>query len=362
MTVLQTLSESSSLASARAEIARLEGVVEVLMNKIERDMNAHDSDFALLRTTLALEGLVQQRTRELELALLENERIIRKLEDAHGQLLQSEKLACIGQLAAGVAHEINTPIAFVSSNLSALSGHATNLLNALTRYEEALLRADAGAGIVKDVRENLDLDYVCGDIAALIGESADGAERVHTIVRSLRDFAREDNGDWERADIHAGIEGTIKVVWSELKHKAEVIREFGDIPEVECRISQLNQVFMNLLVNAAQAIDGRGRITIRTSCDGDKVLVAISDTGNGMPPEVVSRIFDPFYTTKPVGKGTGLGLSLSYGIIEKHNGQIDVTSTVGVGTTFTVAVPIRHASTAADAAPDRRMSDRQLIV
>lgn len=180
------------------------------------------------------------------------------------------------------------------------------------------------------------------EIVTLIDESIDGAVRVRRIVQDLRDFSRPGSGEWSVVDLHAGLDSTLNVVHNELKYKADIVREYGDVPPVECLPSQLNQVFMNLLVNAAHAIPTRGVITIRTSSDGECVSIAISDTGTGMAPDVARRIFDPFFTTKPVGQGTGLGLSVSHGIVERHRGTIDVTSVPGQGTTFCVRLPIRR--------------------
>jgi signal transduction histidine kinase len=180
-------------------------------------------------------------------------------------------------------------------------------------------------------------------MAALIAESMDGAARVRRIVQDLRDFSRPGDSEWTSVDLHTCIDSTLNVVWNEIKYKAEVVREYGELPLVECLPFQLNQVFLNLLVNAAQAIPERGTITLRTTCNGDHVSIAVADSGIGMPPEVRDRIFDPFFTTKPIGKGTGLGLSVAYGIIEKHGGRIDVDTAPGKGTTFTITLPVARA-------------------
>ena len=271
--------------------------------------------------------------------------LIKKLEEAHNQLLQSEKLASIGQLAAGVAHEINNPIGFVNSNLGVLKKYVSNLLQIIDLYESGrhFLAADAVLqGRIEQACATADLEFLRNDIETLISESIEGATRVRRIVQDLRDFSRVDSAEWQSADLHAGLESTLNVVWNEIKFKADVVREFGTLPPVECRLSQVNQVFMNLLVNAAQAIPEHGTITLRSGCVGDKAWISISDTGQGVPQELMTRIFDPFFTTKPVGKGTGLGLSVSYGIIAKHGGHIDVQSEPGQGATFTVWLPVRR--------------------
>ncbi|TYC58964.1 histidine kinase [Zoogloea oleivorans] len=350
------------------------------MNRAEQAMNEQTSSFGMFQNTLALEQQVRRRTRELEIALRENETmnrdlqgakarmeqeieehkqtqvalekekeeqkvLINKLEDAHCQLLQSEKLASIGQLAAGVAHEINNPICFVNANLSSLKDYAGKLLTMLDVYEscDVLLQQDpAIATRLQQARKASDIDFVRSDIGPLIAESLEGTERVRIIVQDLRDFSRAGEAVWEWANIHTCLDSTLNVVRNEIRYTAEVVRDYGVLPQVECFPSQLNQVFMNLLVNGAQAIVGQGTITIRTGTEGNQVWVAISDTGAGIAPENMARIFDPFFTTKPVGKGTGLGLSLCYGIVERHGGRIDVRTAVGQGTTFTIWLPVQR--------------------
>ena len=268
------------------------------------------------------------------------------LHDTQQQLVQSEKLASIGQLAAGVAHEINNPIGYVRSNIGSLQDYVTRLFQVLDAYqaEEAALPPAARASI-EQARQAADFDYLRDDIQDLIRESAEGTERVRKIVQDLRDFSRSDTGQqWQAADLHQGLESTLNIASNEIKYRADVLREYGDLPLVECLPSQLNQVFMNLFVNAAQAIpDGRrGTLRIRTGHSGEQVWIEIQDNGCGIAPEALARIFDPFFTTKPVGKGTGLGLALSYGIIQKHHGTIAASSTPGSGTTFRITLPVHQ--------------------
>ena len=275
----------------------------------------------------------------------EQEALIEKLHDAQNQLLQSEKMASIGQLAAGVAHEINNPIGYVNSNLGTLDKYLKDMFAMLEAYEEAepLLAADpAMAASVKALREKLDIDFLKEDVVALMSESEEGISRVKKIVQDLKDFSHVDESEWQWVDLHKGLESTLNVVWNELKYKTDVVREYGALPEVECLPSQLNQVFMNLLVNAAHAIEEHGTITIRTGTSDGEVWVEIADTGKGIPPENIKRIFDPFFTTKPVGKGTGLGLSLSYSIVQKHHGRIVVESEVRTGTIFRIYLPVHQ--------------------
>jgi two-component system NtrC family sensor kinase len=265
-----------------------------------------------------------------------------ELKATHMQLLQQEKMASIGQLAAGVAHEINNPMGFISSNLGALGKYAARLSEFIAAQGAAAADADREASGVRigDLRRKLKIDYVLEDIPKLIAESRDGAERVRVIVQNLKSFSRIDEAKVEATDLNACIESTITIVWNELKYKAALVREFGELPPVTCHAQQLNQVFMNLLVNAAHAIEKQGTITVRTRAEGGSACVSITDTGCGIPEEIRSRIFEPFFTTKDVGKGTGLGLSISYDIVKRHGGSLEVDSEVGRGTTFTVRLPI----------------------
>ena len=344
-------------AALRAEIVRLNKVVKALMNRAEREVSARSGSFGLFQDAVVLENQIRRRTTELETALRDNERInrdltrereeqrilIKKLEEAHNQLLQSEKLASIGQLAAGVAHEINNPIGFVNSNLGTLKKYVGQLFLLFDEYASA--ESDLpppSRQRIDTAKQEADLNFLREDVVALIAESMDGAARVRRIVLDLRDFSRPGDSEWQAADLHAGIESTLNVVWSEIKFKADVVRDYGELPPVECLPFQINQVFLNLLVNAAHAIPERGTITLRTACDGDHVTIAIADTGTGMSPEVRDRIFDPFFTTKPIGKGTGLGLSVAYGIVEKHGGKITVDTELGKGTTFTIRLPVKR--------------------
>jgi signal transduction histidine kinase len=293
-----------------------------------------------------LQQMVEQWTQEFKQAseALQRETDERKL--LENQLMQSEKLASLGQLAAGVAHEINNPTGFISSNLGTLAGYFDNLQEMLNAYQDA---EEAIGSIellerLKSIRERIELDFLKEDIPLLIKESKEGIGRVGQIVKDLKDFSRVDsNQEWQWANLQQGIESTLNIVANELKYKANVIKEYAVVPEVECLPSQINQVFMNLIVNAAQAMGPeRGTITIRNGIEGENIWVEVADTGSGIAPESLQKIFDPFFTTKPVGQGTGLGLSLSYGIVKKHRGDISVRSEVGLGTTFRVELPIRQ--------------------
>jgi two-component system, NtrC family, sensor kinase len=286
-----------------------------------------------------LEHLVVQRTAELQQEIDERKQL-------ESQLVQSEKLASLGQLAAGVAHEINNPIGFISSNLGALDGYFKQLQDMLDAYqsaEEAIGSIEL-LGRLKALREQVELDFLREDIPLLIKESKDGINRVGQIVRDLKDFSRVDTSqEWQWVNLQVGIDSTLNIVANELKYKADVIKQYQPLPEIECLPSQINQVVMNLIVNAVQAMGPeRGTITLSNGVVGERVWVEVADTGSGIAPESLQKIFDPFFTTKPVGQGTGLGLSLSYGIVKKHRGDITVRSEVGVGTTFRVELPLRQ--------------------
>ena len=271
-----------------------------------------------------------------------------RLEEAQGQLLQSEKMASLGQLAAGVAHEINNPVGFVKSNIKSFSVQVKGLLALISAYERAepLLSAQSEArAAIAAAKKTADLAYVREDIEQLLEESMDGVERIARIVRDLKEFSYPENSGVRMADLHRGLDSTLNIVWNELKYKATIVKEYGQVPQIECDPAQLNQVFMNLMVNAAHAIEKKGLITIRTRIADAGVVVEIADTGKGIAPEHLTRIFEPFFTTKPVGEGTGLGLSLAYGIIKKHGGTITVQSEVNQGTVFSIWLPLAQNAT-----------------
>jgi hemerythrin-like metal-binding protein/PAS domain S-box-containing protein len=317
---------------------QLIGAIETLQDVTER----HRAEEDLRQYQNHLEELVAERTSQLaeanvHLAKEQNEltQLLRKVEEAQQQLLQSEKMAAIGQLAAGVAHEINNPVGFVNSNLGTLKTYVSHLLNVISAYEGGASEA------ISVAREKADLEFLREDLPSLLAESQEGLGRVTKIVQDLKDFSRVDQAEHQRADLNAAIESTLNVVWNELKYKAEIVRELGDIPPVQCVPAQINQVFMNLLVNAAQAIETQGKIFVRSGAENGHVWFEIEDTGHGMTEEVRNRIFEPFYTTKPVGKGTGLGLSISYDIIvKKHGGSMDVRSAPGKGSCFRLWLPL----------------------
>lgn len=280
------------------------------------------------------------------------ERVVKleeNLKKSNAQLLQSEKMASIGQLAAGVAHEINNPTGFVSSNLRTLSEYQDDIEKVVREYRNLVKNMKNTRTVehcpssiseqikrIADLEAEVDIDFILNDVPDLIKESREGTERIKNIVIALKDFAHPGENKLKLADINKGIDSTLNVVWNELKYKSTVIKDYGDIPPVRCYPQQLNQVFMNLLVNAVQAIEKEGEIRILTRALDGYVEIKISDTGQGIPDEDLSKIFDPFFTTKEVGKGTGLGLNVVYNIIQRHKATIDVESEVGKGTTFSM--------------------------
>lgn len=277
-----------------------------------------------------------------------------RLAQAQTQLVQSEKMASVGQLAAGVAHEINNPIGYVKSNLGTLAQYVHDVLEIYKQYQALAQAQPAEAALIlKAIREaeaQADMTFLQDDMRQLIQESQDGVARVSQIVLDLKNFSRSGDAQWAWSDLQAGLESTLNVVWNQLKYKAELVREFTPLPQVYCVASQLNQVFMNLLVNAGQAIADKGRITLRTGVQDDQIWVEVQDSGCGIRSEFLPRLFEPFFTTKPQGQGTGLGLSISADIVHRHEGHIEVQSTLGVGTRFRVWLPVVPSAMAAQAA------------
>ncbi|MEI6732391.1 MAG: ATP-binding protein [Comamonadaceae bacterium] len=316
---------AAPLRDANGTIA---GAVETLQDITERK-RAQD---ALLTQQGELEERIAQRTRELSVA--------------RDHLVQSDKLASIGQLAAGVAHEINNPMGYIFSNFGTLEKYLVALFRMLSAYEQAETSIGDGQTLLhlQALREDIELDFLKEDIPALMRESKEGIVRVRKIVQDLKDFSHVDaNPDWRLANLNDGMDSTLNVVNNEVKYKADVVKVYGDIPEIQCIPSEINQVVMNLVVNAAHAMGSeRGRITVRTLAEGEHVCIEVADNGSGIPTDILPRIFDPFFTTKSVGKGTGLGLSLSYGIIQKHHGTINVQTQLGKGSTFRVTLPVRQ--------------------
>lgn len=315
-------------------------LIENSLEVMSRELGRRNSQLAdqLASKQQIMDKMVASHSELLELN--------RQLDLTKSQLLQADKMASIGQLAAGVAHEINNPIGYIYSNFSTLQSYIEALFRMLHAYKNAeeSITDPAVAGSLAKLRRETEIEFLQEDIPLLMTQSKDGLERVRTIVQNLKDFSHVDaQQTWHWFNLHTGLDSTLNIVSNEIKYCADVVREYGEVPDIQCLSSQINQVAMNLIINAAHAIgQGRGTITIRTGTEGDRAWFSVTDTGCGIAPENLARIFDPFFTTKPVGKGTGLGLSVSYGIVQNHGGVIEVDSEVGRGTTFRVLLPVHQ--------------------
>ncbi|MEA2101878.1 MAG: ATP-binding protein [Thermodesulfobacteriota bacterium] len=329
----------TALAEATHNISRgdLDQKIEPNTNdeigELSEDFNQMLSSLKAYRANL--NEMVEEKTRDLQQALHD-------LKATQSRLVQSEKMASLGQLAAGVAHEINNPTGFIISNLGTLKKYTNRLMEFIDIQEKdhGPLDAKKDSDYIKEKRKALKIDYIKDDIQDLIAESLDGAKRVKEIVQNLKGFSRMDEVDYQPVDINECIETTLNIIWNEVKYKSTVIKDYGDIPVIKGYPRQLNQVFMNIIINAVHSIDKKGEIRIRTVQSGEWIKVTITDTGCGIPEDNLHRLFDPFFTTKEVGKGTGLGLSISYDIIKKHGGDITVQSEPEKGTIFTVSLPV----------------------
>jgi signal transduction histidine kinase len=286
-----------------------------------------------------LEDKVRVRTEQLRVTNEELQGAYRNLQAAQVQLVQREKMASVGQLVAGVAHELNNPIGFVSSNAATLEDFVSRLRRMVEIYRTARL-SEGDAARADAAWHDLKIDYALRYLDPMLQGIKEGAERTRKIVRDLRVFARGDDDVRQPVDLHEELESSLTLLGHLLKDRVAVERKYGALPAVECVRSQIDQVLLNILANAAQAIEGPGSITIETRLEDGWAVVAIRDTGPGIAPDVLGRIFDPFFTTKPVGEGTGLGLSISYEIVKKHGGEIGVDSRPGAGATFTVRLPL----------------------
>lgn len=297
---------------------------------------ATDSKTEIGELTKSFNNMSRKVTRvqaDLTSKVNELERANKDLQEAQAQLVHSAKMGSLGQVVAGVAHELNNPIGFIHSNMDVLQDYIGKLL----RIVEV---AEKKPEELKDIKKELDYEYMSKDLPRLISSCEDGARRVRDIVLNLRNFSRSDELKRKEYNLEEGLESTLQILKSELKDRIRLHKDYGKIPVINCYAGQINQVFMNILTNAIQAIDGKGDIWIKTEQKGLEIWVSIKDSGKGIPKDIQEKIFDPFFTTKPVGQGTGLGLSISYGIIQKHGGEIVVTSEPNKGTTFTIILPL----------------------
>lgn len=299
---------------------------------------------------IILEVKVEERTRELNQSNIDLNNALDDLKNAQTKLVDAEKMASLGQLTAGIAHEINNPINFVSSNIRPLRRDIDDIIDLLNKIENIIQEKSLENEFeeAKKFKKEIDYDYLIHEIDVLLKGMSDGAGRTVEIVKGLKSFSRLDESDLKFANVNEGLDSTIIILNSTFKGKVAVVKEFGDIPEIECFAGKLNQVFMNIINNAAQAVitshenDNDGRVVIKTYSENDFVKISISDNGTGMPEEVKQKIFEPFFTTKKAGEGTGLGLSIVYSIIELHKGTIEVNSELGKGTEFLITLPINQ--------------------
>ena len=325
------------------------GLLAISLNQLIQWVGEYTEELEQGRQTL--EQRVEERTTELKQAL-------QNLKQTQSQLIQTEKMSSLGQMVAGVAHEINNPVTFVYGNLNHVEGYSQDLLSVIELYQQYYPEPPDE---IQDTLEEIEIDFLKEDLQKVIFSMKEGANRIAEIVKSLRNFSRLDEAEFKQADIHAGLDSTLMILENKLKFKSDspaiqVIKEYGQVPLVYCYAGQLNQVFMNLIANAIDAIDDYNKlrtaeeikanpsmVKIQTQVEDNWVEIKFADNGPGIPENIRDKLFDPFFTTKPVGKGTGLGLSISYQIVvDKHRGQIECHSSPGKGTEFVVKIPIKQ--------------------
>ncbi len=310
-----------------------------LMQQIKERQKVAD-ELSILNS--GLDKQVAQRTsqllkvnEELKHEIETRNKLEKNLKATQGQMILQEKMASIGQLAAGVAHEINNPIGFISSNLNTMNKY-------VCKFVEFINVQSAGMSFeeLKQLNNKYKIDYICEDMKDLVTESSEGVDRVKEIILNLKSFSRSEKELQKDVDINECMRKSMSIVMNEIKYKADINTEFGELPLIACYSQQLSQVFMNLLVNAGHAIEDKGEINVKTWHNDDLIYLSVSDTGHGIQEDNMHKLFEPFFTTKKDGEGTGLGLSISYDIVKKHNGDLTVDSEVGKGTTFTVTIPV----------------------
>jgi signal transduction histidine kinase len=332
---------TSSTEPGRFADADIE-LLSAVANHVALAVDRAESFQTIEELSRGLEDKVRVRTEQLRATNEELQAAYRDLQATQMQLIQREKMASVGQLVAGVAHELNNPIGFVFSNVTTLEDFVKRLRSIVTAFRAVEL-PEAERARIQEQWDELKIDYALKYLDSMIQGIREGAERTRKIVRDLRVFARTQDDVWQAVDLHEDLESSLTLLNHLLKDRITVHRKFGELPSVECIRSQIDQVFLNLLANAAQAITGEGGITIETRCENGVAVVTIGDTGPGISPDVIGHIFDPFFTTKPVGEGTGLGLSISYEIVKKHGGEIRAESPPGGGAVFTIRIPLSRA-------------------
>jgi signal transduction histidine kinase len=314
------------------------GILGATFNDMAQSLDAREEELQELNKNL--ENMVRQRTLELETSHEALKKAYTDLQNAQDQLIQTEKMASLGQLVAGIAHEIKNPLNFIYGNTGFLAEYVRKLQFLIECFEALPSLSAEDRAKLSEKKQELNYEFVKEDLHTLIDNFTEGARRINTIVSDLRTFSRIDKGVVSEIDLHASLDMSLNLLTNQYKNRVEIHREYGDIPKIVGYSGKLNQVFMNLLSNAFHAIKDKGDVWIRTRHRDGTVEVEVEDNGAGISRENLKRIFEPFYTTKPVGQGTGLGLSISYGIIEQHHGKIQVASTPQKGTIFTVRLPV----------------------
>ena len=327
------------------EVADVSSAFNRMSTALQETQTSRDEyEEQLIELNQTLEEKVERRTAQINRQVAELQAANDKIADTQAKLIQSEKLASVGQLAAGVAHEINNPIGFVRSNLTTLTEYVETYQTLLKAYQSLTsLAEDERSGHIKEIRkieDREDIEFINEDITELLKDSVDGTARVRDIVQGLRDFSHTGGQSRTRCDLNRCIESTLKIVKNGLQNKCIIETSLQPVPEVMANTGEINQILMNLMVNAGQAVGDNGLITVKTAMHKNTVQIDIQDNGSGIDPSHLDKLFDPFFTTKPVGEGTGLGLAISYGIIQDHDGEIEVNSELGVGTTFTIRLPV----------------------
>jgi signal transduction histidine kinase len=352
------------LDAAEKEVARQRRVIAALMRRVEREVDSQGGAFGVFANAIALEEKVQARTRELANAL---EALHMKQEEQarmESELMLAHKLEGVGQLAAGIAHEINTPIQFIGDSARFLEVSTPGLFEAFAACRSALKTLagvpgmEAAAAEAELVLDGADVDFTLSEVPRAVARIAQGVSRVSVLVKAMKEFGHPGQREKTPADINHLLQTTLTVAHNEYKYVADIETEFGGLPPVPCVVSEVNQVFLNLLVNAAHAVgdktrgtDDRGLIQVSTHLDGEDVVIRISDSGAGIPESIRNRVFDPFFTTKPPGKGTGQGLAIARSIVvDRHGGALNFTSEPGEGTTFTIRLPVEDRRQASEVA------------
>ncbi len=342
---LKRLTRGASVISAgdfsqRVEVDSRDEIGELAQTFNEMANSLEERSKALMELNKKLEQKVGERTHELEETNQEVKKAYQELKDTQVQLIQSEKMASLGQLVAGIAHEIKNPLNFIYGNTDFLKKYVGHLKNLVELYEDQVEPGSKGEKRTNDFREKINYSFLSEDLDILIGNFEEGAKRIHSIIGDLRTFSRMDAHDFRLVDLHEPIDLALNLLHNEYRDRIRIHKEYGSLPELECHPGKISQVFMNLLSNACYAISKEGDIWIRTYLKNSTAVVEIEDTGVGIEDEHLGKLFEPFFTTKPVGKGTGLGLSIIYGIIQQHRGNIEVESQVNKGTRFTVHLPL----------------------